>query len=47
MSDYDRWLDKDLDDYYDDYSDFDEVDWFDDEPSYYPEDEYWDYGDQP
>lgn len=39
MSDYDRWLDRDLDDYYSDEEDSQEQDWNDYEPNESPDEE--------
>lgn len=41
MSNYDRWLDRDLDDYYSDDEDF-EISWSD-EPDIIPSDDYDNY----
>lgn len=39
MSDYDRWLDRDLEDYYSEDEDSLEQDWNDYEPNEYPDEE--------
>lgn len=41
MTEYDRWLDKGLDEYYEDEEPLD-LEW-DDEPTTYPEDDYANY----